>query len=268
MTRFNEQLHKPSTSEEQDLTLTVVSEEYKPKILNLLGIAQSKTLFDIPIYICRSGSSKCCGMSTGPNWYLWHNDSEACLIDGCRKCHKSKLRDKWVWREKCEELQCHNLVDTTCKKEFEKSTGIFIAKPVEVTWDVELERPSKNHSFIQGYMDIFIRARWRQYFDLKILNNINNNYGKEEDSATIVIECLPVCKTCLDPLRQIKTYMGAITASYNEYSSDRYPLGVIATYSNVPEQIKNLLLREKVSVLEVERKGDAAFNGNGQTMLG
>lgn len=245
MTRLHEQLHKETTPEEQTLTLTMLSDEAKQRLIELLKI--SPVLGDRNMWICKAGQRHCkienvVGSKTSRStcWgceYFLRPEKESCWIEGCNS--------KKLSYPETEAYRGHNV---SCSKDHCQlkpsydgpTSGQLKVGKCQYEWDCELEKLCTRGNFIIGYIDIYYDLRWTTQSDLVVpeFGVWPGVEGATEDRR-IIVECKPEVKTFQGVLRQIKTYMDVFPGS----------MGVIATYSELPSSVLEILLKENVHVL-------------------
>lgn len=99
----------------------------------------------------------------------------------------------------------------------------------------------KNYNFIAGYADLLFMATVTVRMSLKLSEDwVWKDFRTQEYKERIVIDAKPELKDFGAVLRQIKTYMNLLNV----------PRGVIATYSDPPAELVELLKNEGVYVAE------------------
>jgi len=245
LTRLHEQLHKESTPEEETLTLQMLSEEARQQLIRLLWLPRLSKYKRV--YVCQGDRSwcarakgarlafrnppECCGEC---DHFVWPEENES----KCKSCSWKLYRSEYSL-EKC----------TFKPSELHEVLGQLKLDKVEFSWTYELEKICTRRDFIVGYADIYYKVLWQAHCSLEIEPGwVWPDFSVDKGNVTVIVECKPELKTFQGVLRQIKTYMSLF--------EDKHPLGVIATYSEVPVSIQQVLRNENVYVLQVPKPNE------------
>lgn len=255
MSRFHKEFFGEKSIEHDELVLKCLTEAGYKKILNIVEDIVCERYYpslykylETPetIWICECADQVFCQRTNRQGW----KDNKKYCQKNYPGATNSPGRCKYLTEPQKNEHDRY----PTIKAPGQVYTGRLISsekQEVGVT-NYETEVICKNGNFIIGYADILLQITITNQLDLTITQDwIWDKYDSFTMTWGIIIEAKPVLKGFGAVLRQIKTYLETI----GQQEPERY-LGVIATYSDVSEQTREVLAKEKVFVAQFSKDED------------
>lgn len=249
MSKFHKEFFKQGGTEHDELILRVTSNLRRiikrtdlPNYIKKSVKTRERRFRDIEknpkIWVCNCKDIKFCSKDCNVGW----NKERFCT-----KIEKD-YRDKLVFRDKCKYFVSdkYNKQEEEVLKKGEWKKGRLLKRDVFQVDDYHTEVLCKSGDFIVGYADLVAYLSFKRFYHLKIEDSTwTNFYDKIIEDKKVIIEVKPKVKDFGAILRQIKTYMDTLKDN---------PYGMIVTYSDISNEMRELLKKEGVFVVSLDKK--------------
>jgi len=240
MPKFHDEFFKKGSATHDELIYKILDD---PKKIWDFYVNTRKTPDPEYVAVCNKSEENIFCTSDDP--VAWRNKPI------CGKLYKNYLGECSI-TSKCQNLDEEKFLEiiTTTTDPITPIYDILTAEKicVLVLEDIshETEKICKsNNSFIIGYSDVVFTFTYSTSINLKIKEGFiwREWKPKESFSIKIVVDAKPELKSWGGPLRQLKTYMDCLHAQY----------GILVSYDDIPEEHKQILEKENVGVIKIEK---------------